>query len=210
MKLTSDSFAEGAALPERCALYAPHPTERIRPAGNRNPHLAWSHLPEGTRSLVLLCIDPDVPERREEINRQGRSVAPDLPRSDFFHWIMVDIPPTLDAIAEGSCSDGLTIGGKQQPDGPSGTRQGINSYTEFLAGSDDMAGTYYGYDGPCPPWNDSIPHRYRFCLCALDLNSCPVGDDFDGPEVVAAMRGHVLARAMLTGLYSLNPAVSLR
>ena len=50
--------------------------------------------------------------------------------------------------------------GKPGPDAPHGARHGINDYTGWFASDADMAGDYYGYDGPCPPWNDEIPHRY--------------------------------------------------
>ena len=70
-----------------------------------------------------------------------------------------------------------------------------------------MGGDYFGYDGPCPPWNDTIVHHYVFTLYALDVAKCPVQGTFRGPEVIAAMQGHVLASATLTGTYSLNPSV---
>ena len=72
-----------------------------------------------------------------------------------------------------------------------------------------MAGNYFGYDGPCPPWNDSIPHHYVFTLYALDIDRCPVSGIFKGPDVLAVIKGHVLAQAALTGVYSLNPQVKL-
>ncbi len=78
---------------------------------------------------------------------------------------MTDIVPTETTIAEGACSDGVTIGGKSAPRGPAGSRQDINDYTGFLAGDADMQGDYFGYDGPCPPWNDEIMHHYHsFCM----------------------------------------------
>ncbi|MNC92119.1 putative kinase inhibitor protein [compost metagenome] len=70
-----------------------------------------------------------------------------------------------------------------------------------------MAGDYFGYDGPCPPWNDSIVHHYVFTLYALDVETCPVEGAFRGPELRKAIEGHVLGSAALTGVYSLNPAV---
>jgi Raf kinase inhibitor-like YbhB/YbcL family protein len=72
-----------------------------------------------------------------------------------------------------------------------------------------MAGDYYGYDGPCPPWNDAIPHRYVFTVYALDVPKLTLPGRFGGKEVREAVRGHVLAQASLTGRYSLNPAVKV-
>ena len=71
----------------------------------------------------------------------------------------------------------------------------------------DMAGDYYGYDGPCPPWNDERAHRYVFTVFALDIERLPVGERFDGHDVRKAVQGHVLAEAAITGRYTLNPAV---
>ena len=70
-----------------------------------------------------------------------------------------------------------------------------------------MGGQYFGYDGPCPPWNDELLHHYHFVLLATDLARCPVDGAFTGAQVRAAIEGHVLAEARLTGTYSLNPAV---
>jgi Raf kinase inhibitor-like YbhB/YbcL family protein len=70
-----------------------------------------------------------------------------------------------------------------------------------------MKGNYFGYDGPCPPWNDSIRHRYVFTVFALDIPRVPVEGAFTGQQVREAIAGHILAQASLTGTYSLNPAV---
>ena len=58
---------------------------------NLNPHLAWSDVPAGTRSLALICHDFDVPSRPDDVNQPDREVPSDLPRVDFFHWVLVDI-----------------------------------------------------------------------------------------------------------------------
>jgi Raf kinase inhibitor-like YbhB/YbcL family protein len=68
-----------------------------------------------------------------------------------------------------------------------------------------MKGTYYGYDGPCPPWNDSIVHHYTFTIYALDIPRLNVQGDLTGANVRSALTGHVLAQAQLTGTYTLNP-----
>ena len=71
-----------------------------------------------------------------------------------------------------------------------------------------MKGDYYGYDGPCPPWNDERVHRYVFTLYALDVARCALAEPrFTGPEVRAAIEGHVLAQASISGTYTLNPAL---
>ena len=59
-----------------------------------------------------------------------------------------------------------------------GTRQGINDYTGWFAGDKDMAGNYFGYDGPCPPWNDEILHHYVFTVYALDVPRLDIAGDF--------------------------------
>jgi hypothetical protein len=207
MRLTSSSFQDGAVIPKTFAFGAIDPAQHVRLAGNRNPDLEWSGVPDGTRSLVLLCHDPDVPSKPDDVNQEGRTVPADLPRVDFFHWVLVDLAPDPARIQAGEFSDGVTPKGKSGPDSLRGTRHGINSYTDWFAGDADMAGQYFGYDGPCPPWNDSIVHRYVFTLYALDIGRCPVEGAFTGQEVRNAIAGHVLAQASITGLYSLNPAV---
>ena len=67
-----------------------------------------------------------------------------------------------------------------------------------------MEGTYGGYDGPCPPWNDSIVHRYHLTVYALDVPSLDLPLGFDGGALLSAMDGHVLASARHTGTYTLN------
>ena len=173
-------------------------------SGNRNPHLAWDGVPEGTRSLVLMCIDTDAPSVGDDVNQDDRSVPHDLPRADFHHWVMVDIPPTCTGLEEGACSDGAVARGKTQPGGPDGARQGVNDYTGWFAGDPEMEGTYRGYDGPAPPWNDERVHSYRFSVSALDA-VLELPERFDGQDLIAAMGPHMLDRAELVGLYAINP-----
>lgn len=209
MKLTSNSFADGQAIPGEFAFCIPADTGHVCLGGNRNPQLAWTGAPAGTRSFVLICHDPDVPSRGDDVNQEGRSVPADLPRVDFFHWVLVDLPADINEIAAGSFSSEVTPAGKPGPQAALGSRQGINDYTAWFAADEAMRGDYHGYDGPCPPWNDTLVHHYVFTLFALDLERCPAEGRFGGPEVRAAIAGHVLAEARLTGLYSLNPAVKV-
>ena len=208
MKLVSESFPHEAPIPERCAFCIPDPGQHACPGSNRNPALSWSDLPEGTKSLVLICHDADAPAKPDNVNTEGKSISARRKRTDFCHWVLVDIPADAVGVQEGEFSDGVTQRGKPGPAGARGTRQGINDYTQWFARDEDMAGNYFGYDGPCPPWNDSIVHHYHFTLYALDFERCPVGGEFTRHSVLAAMEDHILETAMLTGTYSLNPNVA--
>ena len=209
MIITSTCFKDHSAIPAEFAFCAPDAKTHCTLGANRNPHLAWSDVPAGTKSLVLICHDPDVPSKPDDVNQEGRSIPASLPRVAFFHWVLIDLDPESGEIKAGEFSDGVSARGKPGPDGPRGTRQGVNDYTLWFASDKDMSGNYFGYDGPCPPWNDSIVHHYVFALYALDVAKCGVNGAFKGPDVLAAIKGHVLAEARITGAYSLNPAVKL-
>jgi Raf kinase inhibitor-like YbhB/YbcL family protein len=207
MQLSSTSISDAQPIAPGFAFCNPDPETHVTLGPNRSPQLAWEGAPEGTRSFAIVCCDPDVPSKPDDVNQEGRRVPADLPRIDFYHWVLVDIPAEASAIEEGADSSEVTAGGKGPTAGPHGARRGINSYTDWFAGDADMGGDYYGYDGPCPPWNDSIPHHYVFTVYALDMEHCPVEGQFGGPEVLAAIAGHVLAQASITCTYSVNPDV---
>jgi Raf kinase inhibitor-like YbhB/YbcL family protein len=93
---------------------------------------------------------------------------------DFVHWVAYEIPGGT----SGSLPEAIA------PSAPS-PRQGRNDF-----GKD-------GYGGPCPP---SGTHHYVFRLAALDVTLGLAGGK-KAEEIEAAMDGHVLATAELTGTY---------
>jgi Raf kinase inhibitor-like YbhB/YbcL family protein len=96
---------------------------------------------------------------------------PDAPRKVFTHWLLYDLPPSTQHIPE----DNIPLQGAD----------GINDF-----------GTR-GYRGPCPP---SGTHHYVFQLFALDTKlGLPPGALKE--DVLAKMKGHILARAELVGTY---------
>ncbi len=205
MKLWSHSLVNGEPIAQRHAAGRPNGSGGVSAGQNISPHLAWTDLPAQTRSLVLICHDFDVPSRSDDLNRSDREVPVDLPRIEFFHWLLVDLPPSLSELAEGQFGCGLVAGGKPGPLTAIGARQGLNDYTGWFANDPAMAGEYFGYDGPCPPFNDSLVHHYLFTLYALSLPRLGVQGHFNGAQVRDAMAGLVLGAATLSGTYTLNP-----
>ena len=208
MILLSNDFKEGGSIPSQLAFCKPDDASHAALSANLNPHLKWSDVPPQTQSFALICCDPDVPSKPDDVNQQGRLVPSDLPRVDFYHWVLVDIPASTRSIAKGSHSDCVTARGKTGPNAPDGMRHGENNYTDWFAGDANMGGNYFGYDGPCPPWNDSIIHHYHFTLYALSVDSVPLEGSFGGAEVLKAIESHIIESASLIGTYSMNPSVA--
>jgi Raf kinase inhibitor-like YbhB/YbcL family protein len=204
MQLTSTSFEDGARIPARHAAGKPDAASVVTFSDNISPPLKWSGAPAGTQSFVVVCHDPDVPSQGDDVNQADREVPASLPRVNFFHWVMVDLPASVTELSEGEYSQGFTTRGKSGPSTTRGARHGLNDYTGWFAGNADMSGSYFGYDGPFPPFNDSILHHYVFTVYALDVPRLAVDGEFTGPQVLQAIAGHVLGQAALTGIYTLN------
>ncbi len=217
MKLWSDSWTNGDRIPTRYAAGQPDGQGAATFSDNLNPHLAWSDVPAGAKSMVLICHDFDVPTKGDDVNQPGREVPADLPRRDFFHWVLVDLPPLPTVIAEGEFSRGFVARGKSGPhitatpvggamDGNARSiaRQGLNDFTGWFAGHAEMAGHYFGYDGPFPPFNVSLVHHYVFTLYAVSVPKLAVEGAFTGDQVRRQLAGRVLAEATFSGTYTLN------
>lgn len=202
MRLESKSIHHEQPIPKECAMGVKGP-EGPQPGPNRSPHLAWSGAPAATKSYAILCVDIDAPARADDANKSDRTIPYDFPRAEFYHWVLADIPVSRMELSEGIDASGVTAKGKAPGHTPHGER-GINSYTEWFGDDPDMGGTYAGYDGPWPPFNDERVHRYVFTLYALDVESLGLGERFTGPQVKQAIEGHVLAEASILGTYTLN------
>ena len=131
---------------------------------------------------------------------QIEEVLPEL--EDF----VADLPTDVVEIAEGSQSSTVTPHGKDC-DGAAVGVHGANDYTMWFAEDPTMAGTWCGYDGPAPPWNESILHHYTFTVYALDTESLGLEGGFSRRSLDEAMDGHVLASAAITGSYASNPSL---
>lgn len=124
-----------------------------------SPELRWNGTPSESKTLALIMDDPDAP------------------MGVFTHWVIFNIPPSENGLAENVPAEGKL---------PNGTVQGRTDFGRI------------GYGGPCPP---SGVHRYRFRIYALNTNlDLPVGATKQ--QVLKAIQAHVLADAELTGLYS--------
>jgi len=144
----------------------PIPAEYTGEGKDVSPALQFSGVPRGTRSLAIICDDPDAPSPQP-----------------WVHWVIYDIPPDTEDLAEGVPRDAAL-------ESPAGAKQGVNSWS-----SDNI-----GYRGPFPPRGGGL-HHYHFKLYALDttLDLPPAKADKD--TLLAAMKGHVLDEAEVVGTY---------
>jgi Raf kinase inhibitor-like YbhB/YbcL family protein len=99
---------------------------------------------------------------------------PDAPMGTFVHWVIYNLPSALKGLPEGVSSSA------------GGLEQGVNGFGKI------------GYTGPCPP--PGKPHHYRFRFYALD-QKLELKQGVTSQKVEAAMKGHVLGRSELVGIF---------
>jgi Raf kinase inhibitor-like YbhB/YbcL family protein len=150
LTLTSAAFTHRNAIP----------TKYTCEGTDVSPPLTWTGLPQGTKSVALIVDDPDAPD-------------PAAPKMTWVHWVLYNLPPTIDGLPEGASVLSSTTG------------RGLN----------DWHNTKYG--GPCPPIGR---HRYFFRLYALDTELPDLGRPTK-LMLEKAMKGHVLGQAELVGTY---------
>ena len=146
--ITSSAFTEGVMIPKK------HTCD----AEDISPDLKWSGVPKETKSLTLICDDPDAPV------------------GTWVHWVLFNIPADVTTLQAGVSPDAVL---------KNGARHGENDFRKL------------GYGGPCPPGGT---HRYFFKIYALDtLLSLESGSTKS--QLLAAMKGHILAEGQLMGKY---------
>ena len=85
LTLTSPSFGNGGEIPRRHTCQG----EDVSPA------LAWSGVPAGARSLVLIVDDPDAPD-------------PAAPRMTYVHWVLYNLAPIDGGLPEAVAAAALS------------------------------------------------------------------------------------------------------
>jgi Raf kinase inhibitor-like YbhB/YbcL family protein len=206
LRVHVDDFKSGGMIPSKYAFCAPAAQGHTAPGNDISPRISWSRGPRGTKSYAIILSDTDSPaEHREMMNKEGVTMTAAIKRHDFYHWVLADIPPDVRSLDEGADSNARTVHGKPATPAAAGLR-GLNDYTKVTASNDAMKGQYYGYDGPCPPWNDEVVHHYHFTVYALSVKSLGLPKDFDGPAALEAMKDKILAQGEALGLYTQNPA----
>ena len=144
MELKSKALVDGKSISGKYSFCALTSEKQVIMGENINPDLTWSGIPEGTKSFVLLCHDSEVPTSAENVNKEGKIVPKELPRTDFYHWVLYNIPADSKGISEGEFSKSITPHGKKDINTSQGAKQGLNNYTDWFKGDNDMEGDYYG------------------------------------------------------------------
>jgi Raf kinase inhibitor-like YbhB/YbcL family protein len=202
LQVTVGGLTADGRLPASAA-YCP-PTKMDPSEYDISPSVSWSHGPPATRSYALIMTDLDVPKDLSLINKPGVTISADTPRVPFIHWVLIDIPPWITALERGAEGNGFIPKGKSIGPTPHGLR-GANVYSHFYPASSELAGTRGGYDGPCPPNNDVVPHRYVTRVYALDVPTLGLHGLFFGEDALRAMQGHLLGVGESEAKYSANP-----
>lgn len=193
----------------------------VEPSNDISPPLAWSDIPKGTKSFVLIFKDPSAPNT-PIFDTKGHTIPANAARGSFYHWVLINIPAKLRSLPEGAGSKGFVPHGKDAGITRFGL-SGLNSYTDTFASplsqrvdfeknaKKSLKGLYGQYDGPCPPFNDAALHQYTFTLYALGVPTLHFDRTglFTGDQVITELQkeGHVLAEASIVTPYTTNPAL---
>ncbi|MGH6685053.1 MAG: YbhB/YbcL family Raf kinase inhibitor-like protein [Pseudolabrys sp.] len=205
LKVKVGSVKSGGMVPTQYSFCQAAAQGHAGPGKDLSPPISWSKGPKGTKSYAIILNDTDSPKtERDKMNKEGMTVPSTAERQTFYHWVLVDIPANVRSLKMGADSKERMVHGKTAP--ATVGKHGLNMFTMAFASNEAMKGNYYGYDGPCPPWNDDNLHHYHFMVYALSVDSLGLPADFDGPAAMEAMKGKVLAEGKLDTMYTTNPA----
>ncbi|MFZ1108942.1 MAG: YbhB/YbcL family Raf kinase inhibitor-like protein [Rhodomicrobium sp.] len=185
------------------AAYCVPPSKEEAPH-DISPAVSWSQGPAGTKSYVLIMTDLDVPNDLSLINKAGVTLTPSTPRVPFIHWVLIDIPPGIAHLDKGVEGSEFIAKGKAFGHTDHGIR-GLNVFSHFYPEGSPFAGPHAGYDGPCPPLNDTVTHRYVTDIYALDVASLGLSGQFYGEAALEKMKGHLLASGRANAGYGGAP-----
>lgn len=184
----------GAPIPASQALCVPTPNGKSeKVAAPVRPSISWSGVPSSTASIAVFMMDPDVPADFSNAGKEGVSLPEDSARQDFYHFAVVDLPPSVREITGGIAAKKLNMG-KALPND-----LGLNGYVTPIS----------SYGGPCPPWNDERVHNYHFIVMALAKNA-PLHAPQDTAKKAyerLISSPELLAIGAVVGTYTLNPAL---
>jgi Raf kinase inhibitor-like YbhB/YbcL family protein len=131
------------------------------------------------------CDGNDISPPLEWIDPPGKARSfvllcddPDAPGGTWHHWAAYDIPADITSLLEGAAQR------QRQRD----FKQAINDFERS------------GYGGPCPPRDHGL-HHYHFRLLALSIDRMPAEKDLTCSDVEREARKHLLAEAILVGVY---------
>ncbi len=220
LTVTVKGLENGAPIDPRHAYCVPKDGLKSSETGsNVSPEVSWTKGPEGTVSYALIMVDKDVPTDFTDAGKSDKTIPADMPRQNFYHWVVADIPAEVTTIPEGTgklTRVDAVLEGKRPVGKPL-----LNDYAKFKPGQ--PKDIFIGYDGPCPPWNDARIHNYHFQVYALSATSAdyfsgsfknPQGKEESykgvyefntGEQLYEQMQPHILAKGEVVGTYTLNP-----
>lgn len=184
-----DSITDGGPIPMKHAFCEATPEGKSTEGENLRPTIRWNTPPEGTRSLLVVVRDLDVPQDFTDAGKDGKVVKADAPRRLFYHWGLADVPPST-----------ASIPGSPAKEAP---KFGVALKTDMA----DYVKHPSNYGGPCPPWNDERLHRYEYIVYALGVETLKLPANATVADAEKAAAPDVLAEAKVTGTYTLNRAL---
>ncbi len=219
-KINSAAFNNNGVMPSQFALCKKSSINGLALSNDISPPISWAEAPQNTKSYVLIVEDQDIPIS-QDINLPGTLIPSGVERVTGYHWLLANIPSNVSELPEGIGSTEFVVNGKKTGLTVYGLT-GMNDYTKVFksqigASLIQMLGvsgyeeeehkTYGGYDGPCPPYNDTLPHHYLFTLYAMNVSHLKLSENglFNAQELLGAMSGHVLAKTSMTINYSDAP-----